>query len=57
MPDLFVFLLHQDRRLCSLLVTEHKITDGMLQQIFRKVDPQDRNLVHKIIEDAENTKK
>ena len=57
MPDLFVFLLHQERRFCALLLRERKITDEMLQQIFGKVDPQDRELVHKIIEDAENAKK
>ena len=57
MPDLFVFLLHQERRFCTLLLKEQKITDEMLQQIFRKVDPQDKNLVHKIVEDAESTKK
>ena len=57
MADLFVFLLHQERRFCSLLFREKKITDGMLRQIFRKIDPEDRNLVHKMFEDVENTEK
>ena len=57
MADLFVFLLHQERQFCTLLLEERKITDEILQQIYRKVDSQDRSLVHKLVEDVENTKK
>lgn len=57
MPDLFLFLLHQERRFCTLLLKEQKITDEMLQRILGKIDVRDRELVHKIIQDAEKAKK
>ena len=57
MPDLFVYLLHHERRFCTLLLKEQKITDAMLRQILRKVDYQDKIYIQKIVEEAENTKK
>lgn len=57
MPDLFIFLLHQEKRFCSLLLKDGKITDNNLQTIFSRVNPEEKNLIHHIIDNTEKAKK
>ena len=57
MSDLFIFLLHQEKRFCSLLLKEGKISDENLQKIFSRVNREEKSLIHHIIHNTETAKK